>query len=178
LCAAADWHRFRIYGQAVLGAAAGTTAGASSSTISRSQFAQDVPAFTQSLFQALASNQGAPVRSGSNGDGSALGIAVPHGYGHGRARDGMRSKLKSLINTLNTSSSDTAAGTSSASASADVANLNSMFSKLMTDLGGASSTNAQSCSTTLPGLLESVLQHVQQQGSWAASVGNVVQVGA
>jgi hypothetical protein len=103
---------------------------------------------------------------------------VPHGYGHGRGRDGMRSKLKSLINTLNTSSSDAAAGTSSASASADVANLNSMFSKLMTDLGGASSTNAQSSSTTLRGLLQSVLQHVQQQGSWAASVGHVVQVGA
>ena len=102
---------------------------------------------------------------------------MPHGYGHGRGRDGTRSKLKSLINTLNTSSSDAAAGTSSASASADVANLNSMFSKLMTDLGGASSTNAQSSSTTLRGLLQSVLLHVQQQGSWAASVGQVVQVG-
>jgi hypothetical protein len=49
----------------------------------------------------------------------------------------MGSRLESLINSLNTSSSKAAAGTSSASTNPAVASLNSTYSKLMTDLGGA-----------------------------------------
>lgn len=141
----------------------GTTAGApatTSSTASRSQIAQDVQAFTQSLFQALGSNQS--VQGG--------------GHGHGD----LRSNLSSLINTLNASSGSSAAtGISNASTSANAADPTTAFNKLMTDLGTSTSkagvanvASTQPASTTLRG----VLQHVQQQGSWAASVGHVVHV--
>jgi hypothetical protein len=138
---------------------------------SHSQISQDVQAFTQSLMQAL-----------SGGNGSAAGIAVPRGYAHGH--DSMRGKLESLINTLSANGSSTAVNaTSSASTGATIATLNTAFNKLMTDLGSNSSmdtgsaatvASTQSSSVTLRGLLQSMLQHLQQQGSWVASAGHVV----
>ncbi|MGO9594705.1 MAG: hypothetical protein ACLQFF_03935 [Steroidobacteraceae bacterium] len=172
------------------------------STASRSQIAQDLQAFSQSLLQALASNQSAQPQSGSSGNaasaggtvnGSASGIVMPRGYRHGHG--GMTSRLESLINTLNQNSSASASsGTSSASTSANVSNLNTTFSKLMTDLGVGTSTSpsgstanpvsvsasnvasTSSAGTSLPSLLQGMLQHLQQQGSWRASVGHVVNV--
>ena len=123
-------------------------------------------ALTQSLMQAL---------SGSSGNGS-------RGYSY--AHDGMRGKIESLINTLAANGNGAAAhGTSSASTGANVAGLNSAFNKLMTDLGSNSSINSGvasnvaltgSSSVTLRGLLQSMLQHLQQQGSWAAPAGHIV----
>jgi hypothetical protein len=76
---------------------------------------------------------------------------------------------------LNTSSSKAAAGTSSASTNPAIASLNSTYSKLMTDLGGAANaTCAQSSGATLQAMLQNMLQHEQQQGSWGASIGHAV----
>jgi hypothetical protein len=87
----------------------------------------------------------------------------------------MGSRLDSLINSLNTSSSNAAAGTSSASTNPAIASLNSTYSKLMTDLGGAANaTSTQSSGATLQAMLQNMLQHEQQQGSWGASIGHAV----
>jgi hypothetical protein len=154
--------------------AAAATAAASGSPASRSQIAQDVQAFTQSLSAALASNQAVPAQ-GSGAVGSTPGGVVPHAHHHGHGHGGMGSRLESLINSLNSSSSTAAAGTSSASSNPAIASLNSSYSKLMTDLGGAvNPTSTQSSGASLQALLQNMLQHEQQQGSRGASIGNVV----
>lgn len=71
-----------------------------------------------------------------------------------------------MINALNTSSSNAAAGTSSTSTNPAIASLNSSYSKLMTDLGGAvNATSTQSSGASLQALLQNMLQREQQQGS-------------
>jgi hypothetical protein len=180
--------------------ASGSTSGGSGAVASRSQIALDLQAFTQSLFQALASNQsmqggstGNAVNPGSTtspanttgpgSNGSAAAGVSMHRYGHGHG--GMHSRLESLINTLNsTASTNASTGTSSAPTSGSVANLNASFKKLMADLGisnpaTASTSNvpsSQSSSATLQSLLQQMQQHLQQQGAWGASVGHVVHV--
>jgi len=49
----------------------------------------------------------------------------------------LRSKLESLLETLNNSPASASTGSSSAAASASVASLNTTFNKLMTDAGVA-----------------------------------------
>lgn len=183
--------------------ASSTNAGASStSNASRAQIAQDLRAFTQSLLQALATNQYAPTPSGSSGSASGaanhvnfgsstIGAESTRGYGHGQGNGGMRGKLGSPIHTLSNNSSTS---TSNASSSAHATTLNTGFDKLMTDLGlrtspagpfgtttsGSASNVApdQTAAMTLKSLQQGMLQHVQQQRSWAASGDHVVHVTA
>jgi hypothetical protein len=120
--------------------------------------------------------------AGNAASGTTAPLGHAHGHGHGGGKHG---SIQSLIDELNASST-AAAGTSGTAISADLANVNSAFSKLMTDLGaaGANSTasnagtatavSTASSSPPLRGLLQSLLQHVQQQGSFAASAGNLV----
>jgi trimeric autotransporter adhesin len=133
--------------------------GAAGSSASRGQITQDLQAFTRSLLQALNANQSAPLQGGSSITAGSAG-----------------------------------AGVSSASASTSMANLNTTFNQLMTDISaganpgsagmaanpaagvapsGVSTPNARS---VLPRLMQGMLQHLQQQGSMAASVGRAVHV--
>jgi hypothetical protein len=182
-----------------LTAPGGNSPGAASvSATSRSQITQDLQSFTQSLQQALVSNQPAATQTGgaasaasATGAGSAPASVVPHGHGHHHG--GARSKLESLINTLDGDPSTTApTGAATGSASGNVANLNASFNKLMTDLGASASTAGSSgvaaagsaagaaaspqSSAALQGLLQGMLQHLQQQGARAASLGQGLHV--
>jgi hypothetical protein len=121
--------------------------------------------------------------SATPGTAAPLGHVHGHGHGHG----GKHENIQSLIDELNASSGTAAPATSGTATSGAVANLNSAFSKLITDLGAASSgSNAgtatalsiKSSSPPLRGLLQTLLQHVQQQGSFAASAGNLVHTAA
>jgi hypothetical protein len=181
----------------------GAANGSNAATSSRAQIAQDFQAFTQSLLQTLASNPSLQAQGGSSlsspsvtstGAGASMsspgiggaaggaGTASARGYGHGHG--GLRSKLESLMSALNNSgSASTSAGTPDVAANKNVANLNAAFNKLMADLGasGSSSSAASAVSnpnadTALHGLLQGMLQHLQQQGSLAASAGHVVHV--
>jgi hypothetical protein len=153
---------------------AAASAAAAGSPVSRSQIAQDLQAFTQSLSAALASNQAAPAQ-GSSAVGSALGSVVPHAHRHGHGYGGIGSRLESLINSLNVGSSNAAAGTTSASTNPAIASLDSSYSKLMTDLGGAANaTSTQGSGATLQALLQDMLQHEQQQQSWGTSICHVL----
>jgi trimeric autotransporter adhesin len=114
---------------------------------SRSQISQDLQAFTRSLLQALNANQSAQPPGGSINPGSA------------------------------------GAGASSAPGSASIANLNATFNQLMTDISAGANPAAgvapNALSTphsgaALPRLMQGMLQHLQQQGSMAASVGHAV----
>jgi len=183
------------------GGATSSTATATAATASRAQIAQDFQAFTQSLLQTLASKQPAPLQSGGSagatatgtgaslinsgsGAASAAGTASSRGYGHGHGHGGMRSRLESLISALNNNGSPSASASApSASANKNVSDLNAAFNKLTTDLGvnssssgAASAVSNSNASTALQGLLQGMLQHLQQQGSLAASAGHVVNV--
>jgi hypothetical protein len=147
--------------------AAATSTTTAPGAASPGQIAQDVKAFTQSLSQVLASQPSVPAQT----LGTAA-ITAPHGHAHAHHHGGERTSLESLLSTLNNSGASATTSTSSSASSTDLANLNSTFSKLMSDLG-SSGASAQSRSA-LPGLLQSVLQHVQQQGAWAASSGHAV----
>ena len=171
-------------------AATAATAGTSTGTVSRAQIARDVQALSQSLSAALAANHAATSQGGTAAAATpasaAPGTTAPLGHAHGHGHGGKHENIQSLIDELNASSNTAAAGTSGTATSGAVANLNSAFSKLMTDLGaaGASSSGSnpgsatalstQSSSPPLRGLLQTLLQHVQQQGSFAASAGNLV----
>jgi hypothetical protein len=170
-------------------AATAATAGTSTGTVSRAQIARDVQALSQSLSAALAANHAATSQGGTAAAATpasaAPGTTAPLGHAHGHGHGGKHENIQSLIDELNASSS-TAAGTSGTATSGAVANLNSAFSKLMTDLGAAGANSSgsnpgtatalstQSSSPPLRGLLQTLLQHVQQQGSFAASAGNLV----
>jgi hypothetical protein len=172
-------------------AAAAATPGASTAIASRAQISQDVQALSQSLAAALAANRAATPQSsaaagtavsGTAASGSTPPLGHSHGHGHG---GGKHESIQSLIDELNASST-AAAGTSGTATSSAVASVNSAFSKLMTDLGvaGANSTGSntgaasavstQGSSPPLRGLLQTLLQHVQQQGSFGAASGNLV----
>ncbi len=182
-------------------AAAGTSPGSSSAAVSsRGQIAQDLQSFTQSLLQALVSNQPASTQSGvpnsvagtgsTDTTGSAPARALPHGHGHHHG--GGRSKLESLVDTLNGGANTSLPSGSSSSTSSSVDNLNASFNKLMTDLGASASTGAssgvaapgsaagvassQQSIPPLQGLLQGMLRHLQQQGARAASLGQGLHV--
>ncbi len=183
-------------------AAGGTSPGSSSAAVSsRGQIAQDLQSFTQSLLQALVSNQPASNASGISNSvagtgstdttGSAPASVLPHGHGHHHG--GARSKLESLIDTLNGGVNSSVPTGSSGSTSSSVANVNASFNKLMTDLGASAGTGAasgvaaagsaagvtssqQSTPPLQERLLQGMLQHLQQQGARAASLGQGLHV--
>ena len=177
----------------------GTSPGISSATAaSRGQIAQDLQSFTQSLQQALGSNQPAATQTNAvtgaaspAGNGGAPASVLPHGHGHHHG--GGRSRLESLINTLNGGASASGPTASPSSPSANsLVNLNASFNKLMTDLGASSGTAqssgvaaagsaagvapSQQASAPLQGLLQGMLQHLQQQGARAAALGQGLHV--
>ena len=129
--------------------------------------------------------------SSSNGISAASSTSAPStsAASRGQIAQDVQEFTQSLRQALapiqSKSSTGAAARTANASARVDLANLDAAYSKLAADLGihGATAASRASnvasspnTSATLRGLLQSVLQHVQQQGSWAASAGHVVHV--
>ncbi len=132
----------------------------------RGQVAQDLQAFTQSLLQALASNQAAQSQGSGAGNTVTVGVGAAAG---------------------------SSSGVSSAASGASLVNLNTTFNRLLRDLSASAGSSAAastgnpfagvapnalaaSSSAALPQLLQGMLQHLQQQGSTAALVGHAVHV--
>ncbi|MFI4868521.1 MAG: hypothetical protein ACHQDD_04105 [Steroidobacterales bacterium] len=128
------------------------------SSPSRSQIAQDLQAFTQSLRQVLASNQTAQLQSGSAGNTASAGGPSAAG---GASIVSLNTTFNRLINDLSVSAS---------SSSSAAGSTGSPFA------GVTPNAVSVSPSAVLPRLLQGMLQHLQQQGSMAASVGHAVHV--
>jgi hypothetical protein len=89
--------------------------------------------------------------------------------------------IKDLSNSQVVSATSTAAGTSANLSSSALANLNSAFTKLITDLGGTTSTasSPQSGTASLQTFLSSLLQNLQSgAGNSLTPLGNGVNVSA
>lgn len=145
-------------------------------------------------FNGFAAGTGAGSSGSSGGISAASTTSAPSSSAASRrqiahdVQEFTQSLRQALASIQFKSGTGAAARTPGASASVDVANLNAAYSKLAAVHGvhgvlagtaarGASNVaSSPNTSARLRGLLQSLLQHVQQQGSWAASAGRVVHV--
>jgi len=133
-----------------------------------------------------ASTAAAPVAASTPATSSAAPVAATSSsstaaYGRFGIAAELDALIKDLSNSQVVSATSTAAGTPANLSSSALANLNSAFTKLISDLGGTTSTasSPQSDTASLQAFLSSLLQNLQGGASNSlSSLGNGVNVSA